>query len=45
LCGAEAPALREVGGSLVRCIRADDASDPARPVVDSDGDDRTVARA
>ena len=45
LCGAEVPAMREVGGSLVRCIRADEATDPARASVDSDGDDRTKARA
>jgi peptide/nickel transport system ATP-binding protein len=47
LCGADAPALRDVAGSLVRCIRADEATDPARPheAADNDGDDRTVACA
>ena len=45
LCGADAPQLRDVAGSLVRCIRADEATDPGRATVDSDGDDRTAARA
>ena len=53
LCGADEPALREVGRRLVRCIRADEATDPAtaarvgrpRATMDSDGDDRTVTQA
>jgi len=44
LCGADVPAVREVDGSLVRCIRADAASDPAGATGGSGGDDRTVAR-
>ncbi len=45
LCGAETPALRDVAGSLVRCIRADEATEPAFTSVDGVGDDRTVACA
>jgi oligopeptide/dipeptide ABC transporter ATP-binding protein len=44
-CGTHPPEPREIDGSLVRCIRADEASGPGRAIVDSDGDDRTVARA
>ncbi len=44
-CGAQPPALREITGSLVRCIRADEPAEPARTTESSDGNDRTAARA
>jgi oligopeptide/dipeptide ABC transporter ATP-binding protein len=44
-CGTQAPALREVGASLVRCIRAGEPTQDTPPVADRDGDERTVTRA